>query len=186
METKNSIDDAVKPSDSENAKKVRRRTGKICAHEIRDKRTFNLFLRFKGRIRGFWRRNHGRGKFFDWRNEDFAKISGRKGGKPVDLRAVERQFPKYQRCEDEYRFTKVMAVRDGAPAGTKPTWCVRVTPADGVCLDVPGATIRDRLEAAIASYVAKGGRCRVDRAYMRKFSEITACRYAPSNRSGSS
>lgn len=174
MESENSIAPAVKDSDSKKAKKIRRRTGKICASEISDKRTFNLFRRFQGRLRGVWRRAHGRTQYFDWRNEDFARISGKQGGKAVSARTVERQFPRYQRWEDEFVFQKIMAVRSGAPKGTKPTWCVRVTLAGGVRADVPGATIRDRLQAWAAAYIAKAGRARLDRAAIIKFAHTTA------------
>ncbi len=174
MEIENSIAASVKDSDSEKTKKVRRRIGKITASDIGDKRTFNLFRRFQGRLRGVWRRAHGKTQYYDWRNEDFARISGKKGGKAVALRTIERQFPRYQRWEDEFVFQKIMAVRDGAAKGTKPTWCVRVTIAGGVRADVPGATIRDRLQAWTAAYIAKAGRARLDRAAIIKFAQTTA------------
>ena len=146
---------------------------RIRRGDIKDRRTFVLFLRFQGYLRGaFDRRSRGRLIFFDWDHGGFARATA--SNKPLSLKTIERQFPRFQRWCEEYRFAKIM-VTDRRPGKSgRKIWRVRVTLNQGVQRGVPGNSIRERLVAAIRSHVAKAGRTKVDRVFCEKFASLTA------------
>ncbi len=177
METEPSAPGSVKRYDEKNAPKgsgnplidrvaIKRRQ-KIYAHEIRDRRTFGFFLRAQGYLHGaFIRKSHNRLGFLDWNNARFCK----KARGDYSLKTIERQFPRFQRWCEEYVFEKV---RTRDPKTGRSVWVVRCFPNLGVRRAVPGATIRERFEAAIRAHVAKAGRTKVDRGFCRKFADLS-------------
>lgn len=162
METETPSPGNVKSFDDKKHREISRsRTGRITAFEVRDRRTFNFFLRAQGYLHGaFIRRSRGRLQWLDWSPARFAaKTRG-----DFSAKTIERQFPRFQRWCEEYDFAKV---------NVRGRWVVRVTPNGTVLRGVPGATIRDRLESAIRAYVAKSGRVKVDRVFCQKFAALS-------------
>jgi len=173
MESENSIVPPVKcePEKTSSGKHLpsektaKRRQGKIAASDIRDRRTFTNFLRIEGYLNGaFTDRSHGKLQFLDFDVERFHRKTKTRGKRAIAVRTLERVLPQFARWTDSYRMERV---------NVRGRWVRRFTPRDGVALAIPGATIRDRLQAAIRAYVAKGGRCRVDREFCRRFANLS-------------
>lgn len=163
MESKNSIHDAVKRSDSENAKKVRANHRRISALEIGDARTFSNYLRILGYINGAWEKSHGTLDYLVWSSARFSRKTGTGGKRKIAERTLDRVMPKFQRWCGEYFFHKV---------NVGGVWELRITRNPAIVAAVPGSQVRDRLVAAIRSHVAKAGQAKVDLEWCRKFSEI--------------
>lgn len=150
------------PSDIDEQEKTKPR--RLYASEINDRRTWELFNGFRNYLHGVWRQSALKIEFYDWSAQTFARTGKKRGLRDVSIKTLERQFPRFQHFTDEFRFQRVYV-------GRRPT--VRVTLADGVQLAVPGATIRERLLAAIRSYVRKSGRKAIDREFCRKFAALS-------------
>lgn len=152
-------------SDKTPAIRTRPGRARLSSLEIYDRRTFRLFLRILGYIDGAWRKSRNTLPFLDWNYERFARKTKTRGGKSVQVRTLERQFPRFQRWCQEYYFTEINV-------GGK--WVIRIMRNPSVQSEVPGAHVLDRLVLAIRSYVAKSGRARIDLEFCRKFSAMSA------------
>lgn len=134
------------------------------AVELLDRRTFQNYLRILGWLNGVWRKSHDLTKFYDWDPAAFSRATGRKGGKRIEVRTLERVFPKFQVWCQEYYFTRI---------NVGGRWCIRITRNPYVHAAMPGAHVHDRLVARIRKHLALAGQIKVDVEWCRKFSEIS-------------
>jgi hypothetical protein len=139
-----------------------RQKPRLSSLEIYDRRTFRNFLRIKGWIDGVWEKSHQTAKFYDWDAAAFSRATGR-GGKKIEVRTLERIFPRFQLWCQEYYFNR---------ENIGGRWTVRITRDDRV-RNIGGNQVHDRVIARIRRHVALAGRIKVDLEWCRKFSEIS-------------
>ncbi len=171
MESESSHEPPVNWFDSEDAEKSAENSAlgtepkpRRVAVELLDRRTFQNYLRILGWINGVWEKAHQRTEFYDWHAAAFSRATGRKGGKKIPVRTLERVFPKFQIWCQEYYFTRI---------NVGGRWCIRITRNAAIHPYMPGTAAADRLVLAIRAYVAKAGRAKIDAEWVRKFSEIS-------------